>query len=622
LAAQRAVTGEVPDFQAWLGTLVTVPSLFHRSLCLDRSFLLELDAGWNREDWQMYFMALATDYDGTLAHDGIVSKKTLAALERFKKSGRKLILVTGRELPDLKRVFPDVGLFDKVVAENGALIYTPASEEQRTISAAPDPKFVANLKKQGVKPLSIGRSIVATWEPHQATVLDVIKEMGLGLEIIFNKGAVMILPSGINKATGLAAALQDLRLSSHNVVGVGDAENDHAFLQACGCSVAVDNAIPAVKTTADLVMRGARGKGVEQLIDKLIKRDHDIVPARHDGVVLGSAGGDDIYLSPTDTILIAGSSGIGKSTLATALTERFVESGFQFCIFDPEGDYDGLEGAVRLGDGSTPPTKAQVLDLIPKADSNVTINGLALRVDERPDFFADLLPGLSNFRRRTARPHWLVIDEAHHLLPKRRDDTRAVLSLELPGTILITVHPEAISTDALRLVTAIIALGPKAKDVVKSFCRETGLEQPKDIPTPKGARVLFWRPQSRKKLTTVEVIEPRQSLKRHSRKYAEGQLDEAGSFYFHGPDNAMNLRAHNLMIFAQIAEGIDDKTWDFHLRAGDYSEWFRHQIRDKDLARETAETEKDKKLSPEESRKRVIDAVRRRYTAPATAPDE
>jgi len=569
----------------------------------------------------MYFLALATDYDGTMAHDGIVSQKTLAALERFKKTGRKLILVTGRELPDLKRVFPDIGLFDKVVAENGALIYTPASEEERVISSSPEPKFVTRLKKRGVKPLSVGRSIVATWEPHQATVLEIIKKMGLELEIIFNKGAVMILPSGINKATGLAAALQDLRLSPHNVVGVGDAENDHAFLQACGCSVAVDNAIPAVKDTANLVMRGARGKGVEQLIDKMIQHDHAIVSRRHDGIVLGSAGGDEIYLSPTDTVLIAGSSGIGKSTLATALTERFVESKFQFCIFDPEGDYDGLEGAVRLGDGSSAPTKAQVLDLIAKADSNIVVNGLALRVNERPDFFADLLPGLSSFRRRTARPHWLVIDEAHHLLPKRRDDTRAILSLELPGTILITVHPEAISTDALRLVTTIIALGPKAKDVVQVFCHETGIGAPKAIPTPKGARVLFWRPQAGKRVKTVKVIEPRQSLKRHSRKYAEGQLDEAGSFYFHGPDNAMNLRAHNLMIFAQIAEGIDDKTWEFHLHAGDYSKWFRHQIRDKDLARETAEAEEDKTLSAEESRKRVLDAVRRRYTAPATAPE-
>ncbi|RWF61785.1 HAD family hydrolase [Mesorhizobium sp.] len=568
----------------------------------------------------MYFIALATDYDGTLAHDGIVTKKTLSALEQLKKTGRKLILVTGRELPDLKRVFPELALFDKVVAENGALVYTPASEEERTISPSPSADLVAGLKKRGVKPLSVGRSIVATWEPHQATVLDVIKELGLELEIIFNKGAVMILPSGINKATGLAAALGDLRLSPRNAVGVGDAENDHAFLQACGCSVAVDNALPAVKNTADLVTRGERGKGVEELIGKLIKHDRGLVKRPRDGILLGTSGGKDVYLSPTDTVLIAGSSGIGKSTLATALTERFVETGYQFCIFDPEGDYDGLQGAVKLGDGSSVPTKEQLLDLIEKPDTNVVVNGLALRVNERPDFFADLLPGLGSFRYRTARPHWLVIDEAHHLLPKRRDDTRAVLSLELPGTVLITVHPEAISTDALRLVTAVIALGPKAKSVVRTFCHETGVEEPGAMSSQKGDRVLFWRPRNGKKPMSVKAIEPRQSLKRHSRKYAEGQLDEAGSFYFRGPDDAMNLRAHNLIIFAQMAEGIDDKTWEHHLRAGDYSEWFRHQIRDKDLARETETAEKDKTLSAQESRKRVLDAVRRRYTAPATAP--
>ncbi|MER8764047.1 MULTISPECIES: HAD family hydrolase [unclassified Mesorhizobium] len=571
----------------------------------------------------MYFIALATDYDGTLAHEGVVAEKTLAALERFKKSGRKLILVTGRELPDLKRVFPEVAIFDKVVAENGALIYTPASEEERTISPPPAPEFIAKLRKRGVKPLSVGRSIVATWEPHQATALEVIKKLGLELEIIFNKGAVMILPSGINKATGLTAALQDLRLSPHNVVGVGDAENDHAFLRACGFSVAVDNALPAVKDMADLVTRGARGKGVEELIAKVVERDRELVPSR-DGIVLGSENGKEVYLSPTDTVLIAGSSGIGKSTLATALTERFVERKFQFCIFDPEGDYDGLEGAVRLGDGSNTPTKTQLLDLLGKPDNNLVVNGLALRVNERPDFFADLLPGLGGVRFRTARPHWLIIDEAHHLLPKRRDDTPMVLAMELPGTILITVHPDAISTEALRLVTAVIALGPKAKKVIKTFCRETGTEPPKDkdLNSPKDERVLFWRPQARKKPAMVEPIEPRQSLKRHSRKYAEGQLDEKGSFYFRGPDNAMNLRAHNLMIFAQIAEGIDDRTWEHHLRAGDYSEWFRHQIRDKELARETAEAEKDGTLSAQESRNHILDAVRRRYTAPATAPKE
>jgi hypothetical protein len=431
----------------------------------------------------------------------------------------------------------------------------------------------------------------------------------------------MILPSGVNKATGLAAALEDLKLSPHNVVAVGDAENDHAFLRTSGYGVAVANALPAVKETADLVTSGARGKGVEELIRRLIKLDQMIAGKRPRGVLLGTARGKEIHLSPVETVLIAGSSGIGKSTLATALSERLVEKGLQFCIFDPEGDYDGLQGAVPLGNGSTPPSKEQLLELIDRPDTSVVVNGLALKVDERPDFFAELLPGLGHIRYRTARPHWLIIDEAHHLLPKRREDTRAVLSLELPGTIMITVHPEAISTDALRLVTAVIALGPKAKGVVRTFCKEAGLQPPKNIPSPKGDRVLFWRPHDDRKPLTVKVIEPSQSLKRHSRKYAEGELDEAGSFYFRGPGEAMNLRAHNLIIFAQMAEGIDDKTWEYHLRAGDYSRWFRHQIRDKELAREASEAEKDETLSAEESRKLVLDAVRRRYTAPATAPE-
>ncbi|OHV86796.1 hypothetical protein ORS3428_22360 [Mesorhizobium sp. ORS 3428] len=170
-------------------------------------------------------------------------------------------------------------------------------------------------------------------------------------------------------------------------------------------------------------------------------------------------------------------------------------------------------------------------------------------------------------------------------------------------------------------MTLVIALGSKSKKVIETFCQETGAKAPKHISAPKGKRILVWRPGSGKQAVTVKAIEPRQSLKRHSRKYAEGELDASGSFYFRGPDNAMNLRAHNLIIFAQMAEGIDDLTWEYHLRAGDYSKWFRDQIKDKDLAQETATAEKDKSLSAQESRKRVLDAVRRRYTAPATAPD-
>jgi hydroxymethylpyrimidine pyrophosphatase-like HAD family hydrolase len=183
----------------------------------------------------LYVLALATDYDGTLASHGVVDAATLEALERFKATGRRLILVTGRELPDLKRCFPQLGIFDRVVAENGALLYDPVSRQETVIAEPPPAAFVQRLRERNVAPLSVGRVIVATWEPHGATVLEVIRDLGLELQIIFNKGAVMVLPAGVNKATGLAAILHELELSAHSVVAVGDAENYQAFLHACGC---------------------------------------------------------------------------------------------------------------------------------------------------------------------------------------------------------------------------------------------------------------------------------------------------------------------------------------------------------------------------------------------------
>ena len=196
----------------------------------------------------MRYFCLTCDCDGTIARNGHVSPSIVEALKRVTASGRKLVLATGRQLDDLLKVFPEAAIFDHVVAENGGIVYTPASKEERVLSAPPPPEFVEELKRREVCPLSVGKSIVATWHPHEATVLDVIRAMGLELHIIFNKNAVMVLSSGVNKRTGVKAALGQLGVSRHNVIAVGDAENDHAFLEICECGVAVANALPALKS--------------------------------------------------------------------------------------------------------------------------------------------------------------------------------------------------------------------------------------------------------------------------------------------------------------------------------------------------------------------------------------
>jgi len=221
----------------------------------------------------MQYRVLAADYDGTLAQDGAVDKPTVDALERLKASGRLLVLVTGRRLEELLDVFPQLNLFESAVVENGAVLYSPATAADRRLADAPHPAFAELLRRSGVTPLVEGRVIVATTDEHRDTVLAAIEELGLELQLIFNKGAVMVLPPGVNKASGLLTALGEMGVSPENVVGVGDAENDHSFLAACGCSVAVHNALGALMEKAHLVTRSDAGEGVIELIDALLEDD-------------------------------------------------------------------------------------------------------------------------------------------------------------------------------------------------------------------------------------------------------------------------------------------------------------------------------------------------------------
>jgi HAD superfamily hydrolase (TIGR01484 family) len=571
----------------------------------------------------VYFLALAADYDGTLAQDGVVADSTIAALEQFKATGRRVLVVTGRELDDLRQVFERIDVCDCVVAENGALLYNPSTGEERALVSPPPAIFVDALKQRQISPLSVGRAIVATWEPNEAQVLAIIRDLGLELQIIFNKGAVMVLPTGMNKAVGLRAALDDLELSAHNVVGVGDAENDHSFLRVCGCSAAVANALPSVKEHADIRLQGERGEGVAELLTRICREDGAIIPPERNGIVIGvDCDHRSVYLEPhRGGVLIAGQSGIGKSTLATALTEKMVEKDFEFCVFDPEGDYTDLEHALVIGDAETPPKEDEALALLRKAGANVVINTQALDSQERPSFFSSLLPQVAALRARTGRPHWLIIDEAHHLMPTSQEALLAVLPKDIPAAILITVHPEAVSSAVLKTVETVVALGDKAAHVLCQFSTAIGAPAISGVPQPGADEVVVWRKQPGTLPLLVTPISPEQAHKRHSRKYAIGNLGEDLSFYFRGPENVLNLRAQNLAIFQQIAEGIDDRTWEHHLRAGDYSRWFRTVIKDDELAEEVRAIETNEQLDPTQSRSMVCEAVSRRYTTPAQAAE-
>jgi hydroxymethylpyrimidine pyrophosphatase-like HAD family hydrolase len=571
----------------------------------------------------MRYHVLAADYDGTLAHHGRIEDATWAALRRLRDSGRRVIMVTGRRLDELLELLPEPGLFTRIVAENGALIYDPETKGVRTLAEPPPPRFTEELRARGVERIANGHVIVATWEPHQDTVLHVIRDLGLELQVVFNKGAVMILPTGVNKATGLVAALTELGLSPHNVAGIGDAENDHAMVMASECGVAVANALPALKDTADLVTARDHGEGVTELIDRIIATDLiELAPGlvRHH-VEIGVADDATITLDPyASNIMICGTSGSGKSTLTTAILERLSAAGYQFAIIDPEGDYASLEQAVVLGGPQREPLVDEVIDVVKDPSRNVVANLLGTAVAHRPETFARMAPAFAELRSRTGRPHWLVVDEAHHMLPAAWQPAADAGTVRPHGTIYVTVHPGSVAPAVVATIDTLLVVGEHPVETVLELCRAAEcapplVRAPDKLP---AGQALYWKVGS-PTTSVIHVEPPRQERKRHSRKYVEGNVGSSRAFYFRGPEAKLNLKAHNLLLFVQLGDGVDDDTWEFHRKNGDYSAWFHDEIKDDQLASEAREIEHGDQ-SPAESRAAIRAAVEKRYTLPADQP--
>ena len=588
----------------------------------------------------MRYHVLAADYDGTLAHHGRIDDATWLALRRLRESGRKVVMVTGRQLEELLPLLVETGgdaapqVFSRIVAENGAVLYDPATKEIRTLAVRPPDAFIEGLRAQGLD-IAVGHVIVAGWEPHQDTILNAIRDHGLELQVIFNKGAVMVLPTGINKATGLAAALVELGLSPHNAVGVGDAENDHALVMACELGCAVANALPALRDKADVVLTAGHGAGVSELIDRMLEDDLASAEAnltRHHlelGIPLGGEG-----LSPTGVderqpfgvdpyrtnLMVCGTSGSGKSTLTTSLLERLGKAGYQFAIVDPEGDYASLTEAVVLGGQPRAPLIEEVIDVLRDPARNVVANLLGVAVEHRPEHFARLAPALAELRARTGRPHWLVVDEAHHMLPAAWQPAGETSLLRAHGTLYVTVHPGSVAPAILGTIDVLLVVGERPADTLGELCEAAHLERPA-TPSPDrlpAGQALCWRIGS-PEATILRFERPKHERTRHSRKYVEGNLGASRSFYFRGPEGRLNLKAHNLMLFIQLADGVDDDTWQFHRSRGDYSAWLRDEVKDDGLAVEVEGVERSD-LPPAEARAEIRAAVEKRYTLPADVP--
>jgi hydroxymethylpyrimidine pyrophosphatase-like HAD family hydrolase len=443
----------------------------------------------------MRYTAVALDFDGTIAHDSEVPPHVIDGLMRLKETGRKVLLVTGRELPELLSIFKPIEIFDRVVAENGALLYRPQTGERVELGEPPPPALVELLRERGV-PISVGASIVATVEPHETVVLQTIRELGLERPVIFNKGAVMILPPGINKASGLARALAELGLSARNLVAAGDAENDHALLDAAEYSVAVANAITSLKQAADRVTLESRGDGVLEVIADLIENDLARTPPKRErrALSIGKDGnGNDVTLRPAGvSMLVTGGHGSGKSSFTRRVLERLCTAGYQFCVLDGRGEYLDFQPAVVFGTQENPPDPFEILTALEKPDVQAVVCLAAVLPAQRAAFFEKLKIELHALREKTGRPHWLVIDEAQELVPRMGDAIGDAGPLA-ENTIYVTSDPAAIDERIVAAVDVVAVRGAAARQSLESLAAAFPGDRPAEpLRAPGESEALVW----------------------------------------------------------------------------------------------------------------------------------
>jgi hydroxymethylpyrimidine pyrophosphatase-like HAD family hydrolase len=380
--------------------------------------------------------ALALDYDGTITCNDALDSSVREAIATARAAGIAVLLVTGRILDELLRVAGDLHFVDGVIAENGAILHFPNSGHTSMLAPPIPTSFLEELLRRGI-PHRAGQCLVDADANEAQRLLDVIRTLELPLVLAFNGGRVMTFAQGVSKATGLRTALDTLRLSSHNMVAIGDAENDHELLRLAEVGAAVQWGSTALRSIADTVIAGSGPPAVAEYIRALASSGRVPIPLRaRRRLHLGyTEDGREFSLAVRGrNVLVAGDAKSGKSWVAGLLCEQLILHGYCVCVIDPEGDYRSLEalpGVTALGGEDPPPTPRELQHAIRYPDRSVVIDLSHRPQDEKIEYIRAALPAINEIRHRTGLPHRIVVDEAHYFLHEA--DAHALLDLEKNG---------------------------------------------------------------------------------------------------------------------------------------------------------------------------------------------
>jgi len=539
-----------------------------------------------------YFRVVAIDFDGTLSEGGRPGSDVLDALAQTRAGGRRVVLVTGRVVDDLRGVFGDFeDWFDAVVAENGAVLH--AGGVSRALAPPVPLELDARLVERGVS-FRRGQVLLDCDGRHELAVLDELRRLGSDCQLVRNRAALMLLPAGVSKGSGLFEALGELGVSRHSAIGIGDAENDLSLLAQCEVGVAVGNAVEGLKQHADVVLREPDGEGVARLLrGPLLTGDLAVEPSRWQVEIGRGEDGAPVTLPGSQVnVLVAGGSGAGKSYVAGLLAERLVALGYSLCVIDPEGDHaplGRLRGVVSVGGRGALPSPDTVPRLLQHRLGSLVVDLSQMSVGERGPYVAKLLAQLEEQRARVGVPHWIFIDEAHVPLHPGAEACR-IFAPAQKGYCLVTWRPDDLCEQALECFDIAIAVaGEKGLDdeTRAQLDRLAALPEP-GLGGMLGrvgfGQALVVRLGARAEARRVDLGPRWVRHVRHWHKYAEERVPDAQRFHFRGARGLTGATAGNAEELHRELTRCGDDVVEQHARGGDFSRWVEDVLKDRPLA--------------------------------------
>jgi hydroxymethylpyrimidine pyrophosphatase-like HAD family hydrolase len=251
---------------------------------------------------------IALDIDGTTVHGHRPPSPRVLAAVRGAAERARIMLCTGRTVLGVGHVLEHLGLTSgSTVCSNGAVVLDTASRAV-VRSAAMDPApMVATVRSAlpgvvvGCEETGVGQRIsapfpdgilagrvrvvsdaellgtptpkvIAHWAGH--TPDEVAERMagvvvpGAEYSLDHEMPWVTMVPTGVTKASALAAVAAGHGVAQEDVLAVGDGDNDRAMLRWAGTGVAMGQAPDSVKADADEVTGPVWEDGLAQVLER------------------------------------------------------------------------------------------------------------------------------------------------------------------------------------------------------------------------------------------------------------------------------------------------------------------------------------------------------------------